>query len=99
MIAFATLFGADYIVEYDYKVTARGAPQTWEHPAEPFEFDVTFLELRKDEGTKKETPVECPKWLRDEIEQWLYDDTTGSVYEAIDEAERDRAENDYDERN
>jgi len=95
MEAFATIFNSDYIVEYDYKVTAAGASQTWEHPVEPFEFEVTFIGLRKDEGGGKETLVECPKWFQREIEQWLYDNDDGKVYEAIDEAEREREPEDY----
>ena len=83
MDAYLTIAGAEYIVGYDYKITAAGSPQTWEQPAEPFEFEVTFVDLRKDDGGGKETPVECPAWLKAEIETWLYEDPDGRIYDAI----------------
>ena len=71
---YLTIGCSEFIVHYDYRVTASGSPQTWEHPAEPFEFETTFTGLSKDEGDGKETPVDCPDWLKTEIEFWMYED-------------------------
>ncbi len=91
MDAFLTIAGADYIVGFDYKVTSPGAPEqgpTYScggQPAEPMEYEVTFVDLRKDDGGGKETPVECPAWLQTQIEIWLDEDPDGKIYEAIEE--------------
>ena len=93
MDASLTIAGADYIAGYSYKITSPGAPEqgpsyaSGGQPAEPFEFEVTFVDLRKDEGGGKETPVECPAWLQTEIETWLYEDNEGRIYEAIEKEE------------
>jgi hypothetical protein len=93
MDAYLTIAGAEYIVGYDYKITSPGAPEqgpsyaSGGQPAEPFEFEVTFVDLRKDEGGGKETPVDCPEWLKVEIETWLYEDATGGIYAAIEKEE------------
>ena len=91
MNAYLTIAGAEYIVGYDYKSTSPGAPEqgpTYScggQPAEPFEYEVTFTDLRRDEGGGKETPVDAPAWLRTEIENWLFEDPDGKVYAAIEE--------------
>ncbi len=91
MNAYLTIAGADYIVGYDYKITSPGAPEqgpsydSGGQPAEPFEFEVEFVSLSKDEGGGKETSVECPSWLKAEIETWLYEDADGKIYAAIEE--------------
>src|ERR1035437_10372361 len=97
-----TIAGADYIVEYDYKITSPGAPEQGPsyscggQPAEPMENEVTFAELRTDEGGGKETPVECPGWLKAEIENWLYEDADGKVYAAIEEDAANDREDELD---
>ena len=104
MHAFLTIAGAEYIVGYDYKITSPGAPEqgpsyaSGGQPAEPFEFEPTFVSLSKDEGGGKETPVDCPAWLKAEIETWLYEDPDGRIYEAIEQAECDRIADEMDRR-
>ena len=79
MDAYLTIAGAEYIVGYDYKITAEAQPQmgpsydSGGEPASPMEYDVSFVDLRKDDGGGKETPVDCPAWLKAEIETWLYE--------------------------
>lgn len=85
--AYLTIAGAEYIVGYTYKVTSPGTPEqgpsyaSGGQPAEPFEFETTFVNLRKDEGGGKETLVDCPPWLKAEIETWMYEDE--SAYDRI----------------
>ena len=89
MKAYLTIAGADYIVGYSYRITSPGAPEqgpslaSGGQPAEPFEFEVTFVDLRKDEGDKKNEALDVPAWLRAEIETWLYEDSDGKIYAAI----------------
>jgi hypothetical protein len=96
MDAYLTIAGAEYVVGYDYKITSPGAPEqgpsydSGGQPAEPFEFDVTFFDLRKDDGGGKETPVDCPAWLKAEIENWLFEDADGRIYDAIAEDAADQ---------
>lgn len=85
MDAYLTIAGSEFIVGYIYRITSPGAPQTWEYPAEPMEYEVSFVDLRKDDGDGKETSVDCPDWLKAEIETWLYEEPTGKIYEAIEE--------------
>jgi hypothetical protein len=93
MDAYLTIAGAEYIVGYSYKITSPGAPEqgpsysSGGQPAEPFEFEVEFVDLRKDEGGGKETFCACPEWLQAEIEAWLYEDSDGRIYEAIESEE------------
>jgi hypothetical protein len=104
MDAFATIFGSEFIIGYSYKITSPGAPEegpsyaSGGQPAEAFEFEVTFVDLRKDEGGGKETPVDCPAWLKAEIETWLYEDATGGIYAAIEEDDADRTYDAMDRR-
>ena len=104
MDAYLTIAGAEYIVGYDYTITSPGAPEqgpsyaSGGQPAEPFEFEVRFVDLRKDEGGGKETPVDCPAWLKDALESWLYEDSDGRVYAAIEKDDSDRVANYYDRR-
>ena len=70
----------------------RIAPDgTWFHQGSPIgrkELVRLFSTLlRKDEGGGKETPVDCPEWLKVEIETWLYEDATGGIYAAIEKEE------------
>ena len=101
MDAFATIFGSEFIVGYSYRITSPGTPEqgpsysSGGQPAEPFEFELEFVDLRKDEGGGKETTVDCPAWLNAEIETWLYEDADGKIYEAIEE---DAADSYGDER-
>jgi hypothetical protein len=63
MDASLTIAGAEYIVGYAYKITAEAVPEqgpsyaSGGEPASPMEYEVTFVDLRKDEGGGKETPV------------------------------------------
>ena len=99
MRVFLTIAGGDYIVEYDYKITSPGAPEqgpsysSGGQPAEPMEYEVTFVSLSKDEGVGKETFCAGPEWLQTEIETCLYEDADGKVYAAIEED----AVNDYED--
>lgn len=96
MDAYLTIAGAEYIVGYDYNVTSPGAPArgpsyaSGGQPAEPFEFETTFVSLSKDEGGGKTTPVDCPEWLKHELETWLYEDSDGRIYAAIEREEGER---------
>ena len=89
MDAYLTIAGAEYVVGYDYKITAEAQPQmgpsydSGGEPASPMEYEVSFVDLRKDDGRAKETPVDCPAWLKAEIENWLYEDPDGRIYDAI----------------
>ena len=91
MNAFLTIAGTDYIVGYSYRITAEACPEqgpsyaSGGEPASPMEYEVEFVDLRKDEGGGKETTVDCPAWLKTEIETWLYEDPDGKIYEAIEE--------------
>ena len=100
MDAFATIFGSEFIVVYSYRITSPGTrragrPTNSSGLARPFEFELEFVDLRKDEGGGKETTVDCPAWLKAEIETWLYEDADGKIYEAIEE---DAADSYGDER-
>jgi hypothetical protein len=97
MDAYLTIAGAEYIVGWDYKITSPGAPEQGPsyscggQPAEPFEFEVSFVDLRKDVGGGMEARVnEVPDWLRAEIETWLYEDPDGRIYDAIAEDAADQ---------
>jgi hypothetical protein len=89
MDAYLTIAGSEYIVGYSYRITAEAIPEqgpsyaSGGEPASSMEYEVTFDDLRKDEGGGKETPVECPAWLKAEIETWLYEDPEGKIYDAI----------------
>jgi hypothetical protein len=104
MDAYLSIAGAEYIAGYQYKITSPGAPEqgpsysSGGQPAEPFEFEVTFVDLRKDEGGGKTTLVDCPAWLKAEIETWLYEDNTGGIYAAIEEDDADRTYDAMDRR-
>ena len=105
MDAYLTIAGAEYIVGYDYKITAEAIPEqgpsysSGGEPASPFEFEVTFIDLRKDMGAGFSTPaLDCPAWLRAEIETWLYEDNTGGIREAIEEDDADRTYDSMDRR-
>ena len=100
MQTYLTIGCSEFIVHYTYKVTASGAPQTWEHPAEPFEFETTFVSLHKDEGGGKETPVACPPWLQAEIEFWMYEDAKAydRIYMDIEKEEGEKWADQQDRR-
>jgi hypothetical protein len=89
MDAYLTIAGAEYVVGYDYKITADAVAEqgpsyaSGGEPASPMEYEVAFIDLRKDDGGGKETPVDCPAWLKAEIENWLYEDPDGQIYAAI----------------
>jgi hypothetical protein len=99
---FLTIAGAEYVVHYDYKITSPGAPEqgpsysSGGQPAEPFEFEVTLTDLCKDEGGGEETSVEVPAWLKEEIENWLFEDPDGKVYAAIEEDAANNYEDELD---
>ena len=71
-------------VEFDYKITAPGAPESGPsyysggEPAEPMEYEAFNIELF-DNNTK----LEMPKWLEEIIEEEL--SNSESVYQNIDE--------------
>ena len=96
MDAYLTIAGAEYIVGYDYKITAEAVPEqgpsyaSGGEPASPMEYEVSFVDLRKDEGGGKETEVACPDWLKHELETWLYEDSEGRIYEAIEREEGEK---------
>ena len=91
MKAYLTIAGAEYIVDYNYKITSPGAPEqgpsyaSGGQPADPMEFEITFVSLSKDEGGGGETFCACPEWLQSEIETWLDEDKDGKIYAAIEE--------------
>jgi hypothetical protein len=96
MDAYLTIAGAEYVVGYDYKITADAVPEqgpsyaSGGDPASPMEYEVAFVDLRKDDGGGEETPVDCPAWLKAEIEIWLYEDSDGRIYDAIAEDAADQ---------
>ena len=99
MDAYLTIAGGEYIVGWDYKITADAVPEkgpsyaSGGEPASPMEYDVEFVDLCKDEGGDKKTPVDCPAWLKAEIENWLYEDPDGRIYDAIAEDAADQGPN------
>jgi len=91
------LFGQELTINYEYKITNPGAPETGPsyssggEPAEPMEYEIQSFELFNDKDEK----LEVPKWLNDIIETHLSE--SDKVYEDIDEDSADCG-NDYDER-
>lgn len=89
MHASIQIAGADFVVDYDYKITCPGRPARWPswaspgEPPEPMEFEVTVTALREDlPGRSLPAPLlQMPEWLKDAIEE----DLAGrdDVYEAI----------------
>ena len=50
-------------------------------------------------GAGFSTPaLDCPAWLKAEIETWLYEDSDGRIYAAIAEDDSDRTYDDVDRR-
>jgi hypothetical protein len=98
MQTYLTIGCSEYIVHYSYCVTSPGAPErgpsyaSGGQPAEPMEFETVFTGLSKDDGSGKETPVECPDWLKAEIEFWMYEDakTYDRIYMDIEKEEGDK---------
>ena len=104
MRTYLTIAGAEYVVDYSYDITSPGAPEqgpsyaSGGQPAEPFEWEPTFIALAKDLGGGEISTVECPKWLQTEIETWLYEDSDGNIYAAIEMAEADKVAEYFDRR-
>ena len=91
------LLGVEYTVEYEYRITCRGAPATGPsfsspgEPEEPMEYEVHHVMLFKDD-----TQFELTPWLVELIEQELQD--SDKVYNAIYDDVDIGGDNDYDER-
>jgi hypothetical protein len=62
--------GNDLEVEYDFTITASGAPESWSayggDPAEPAEFDIEVLSVSFPKQAADVT-LEIPAWLNDLI--------------------------------
>ena len=99
MIHSIQIAGADYVVEYSYKITAEATPArgpsyaSGGEPADPMEYEVTVKTLAPDDGSGFYPTLEMPEWLKTAI--WTYLMESDEVYCAIEE---DAAERDADAR-
>ena len=79
-------FGADFLIGFDYRITSNGAPATRDDPAEGMEYEIDpeSITIRKDGAdTVHAQPLELPAWLAVTLAEWIYEDSDGSVYDAI----------------
>lgn len=85
-----TIGEADYLVDYDYRVTAKAVPAKLHaapedcYPAEPMEFEITINGLRRDPPHGRDRLLPVPEWLASDLEEQLLD--SDSVYADICEA-------------
>ena len=99
MIHSIQIAGADYIVEYAYKITAKATPArgpsyaSGGEPADPMEYEVTVKSIVPDDGSNVFPTLEMPEWLKDALTLHLQE--SDEVYAEIEE---DAAERDADDR-
>lgn len=86
------LLGADYVVEYGYKITAKARPArgpsyaSGGDPAEFMEFEITSFTIRCDgPGVQPSLPI--PPWLHEQIVEWLQADD--DVYDKVSQDHRE----------
>ncbi len=98
MKATVTLFDAVNLeVEYDFKITAHGCPESWSSyggdPAEPAEFDIEILGI---EFPKQHADVhlDLPEWLKDILTAHLLE--RDDINEIVQEADYERG-GDFDD--
>lgn len=80
MKAHIEILGQEFLVDFDFKMTSAGYPETGPsfsspgEPAEAPEFDITVIEL---DFAKRHADVpqpEMPEWLKDTITTYLLED-------------------------
>jgi hypothetical protein len=84
--------GEDFEVEYDFKITHSGSPESYSSyggdPAEPAEFEIELLALQRPKQPDAAPGLEMPKWLKDLIEQHLSE--RDDINEIVQQADMER---------
>ena len=80
------ILGTDYVVDFDYKITAKGCPArgpsyaSGGEPADPMEYEITLDSIYFD-GIEPFAELEVPAWLQGQITEFLQADS--AVYDKI----------------
>ena len=94
------ILGRDMVIDFDYEIIYEGCeaklygPPENCYPAEPMEYDLTFVGISYDAPNSQH--LEVPDWLKETIEEYLAE--SDDVYERIQsEAAEEDEEYEYDE--
>ena len=93
MKADVTILDTNLEVEYDYKITASGSPESWSayggDPAVAAEFEIEVLGIAFPKQTADAPELELPTWLKDMLTAHLYErDDINKIVQRADQ-ERD----------
>lgn len=94
-----TILDTNLEVEYDYKITASGSPESWSayggDPAEAAEFEIEVLGIAFPKQAADAPELELPTWLKDILTTHLYN--RDDVNEIVQRADQERGSHDLDD--
>jgi hypothetical protein len=84
---FFTIGDIDVYAEIEFRCTYKGFAGDYNNPPESAEFEIDEFTLYHDDAARKNTQLECPKWLRDALEN--SDAVRDAMYETPADDDRD----------